>query len=407
MENLLKVERVIKNGNLLSFDYKFNGKWKDCLMEESLTIEYDVDITDVPDSVLYVPLLCNILPISWIFDLNIEINELDKNFADSIEDIKKGYQEMYPNILMQGNLTIKKLIENSYLTTSSGTLFSGGVDAFNTLFNHLEEKPMLITVWGADIKLDNVDGWKEVSNHTIMCANQFGLEYTFIKSNFRMHINYENLSAYVGKFVNDEWWHGFQHGIGILGHTAPIAYLNKFKVIYIASSFTAEYKGKYTCASDPIIDNNLKFTSCNVSHDGYEFNRQDKIRNICNFLEDKKIDNIMLRVCWQDDTGENCCECEKCTRTILGIIAEKKDPSRFGFNLTNQKWHKIIKKIKKIAKYNFRYLCIQKRLIDNYTPEETPKELLQFRTLKIKYNKPIYINFFIKLKKITKKLLRR
>ena len=33
--------------------------------------------------------------------------------------------------------------------------------------------------------------------------------------------------------------------------------------------------------------------------------------------------------------GGNCCKCEKCSRTIMGIIAERLDPNKFGFNVTD------------------------------------------------------------------------
>ncbi|RAH95678.1 hypothetical protein DLJ53_34110 [Acuticoccus sediminis] len=42
----------------------------------------------------------------------------------------------------------------------------------------------------------------------------------------------------------------------------------------------------------------------------------------------------------------NCCACEKCVRTILGIEAAGFDPCNFGFNLTPQKSRQIAQKIK-------------------------------------------------------------
>ena len=123
----------------------------------------------------------------------------------------------------------------------------------------------------------------------------------------------------------------FQHGIGLIGHAAPLAYLFNIDNLYIASSYTIKDKGKVTCASDPTIDNYVKFSDCHVIHDGYEYGRQEKIANICTYR--KKIDkDIKLRVCWISDSGENCNHCEKCIRTILGIVAEDENPVNYGFN---------------------------------------------------------------------------
>ena len=46
-------------------------------------------------------------------------------------------------------------------------------------------------------------------------------------------------------------------------------------------------------------------------------------------------DAISLHVCWQSQSGGNCCHCEKCYRTIAGIIAENADPNTFGFYSVN------------------------------------------------------------------------
>ncbi len=78
----------------------------------------------------------------------------------------------------------------------------------------------------------------------------------------------------------DGWWHGFQHGIQVIGHAAPITCLMGKSTVYFASSFTSKEKGIITCASDPTIDNHLRFCQVKVVHDGYEFDRQDKVRDL-------------------------------------------------------------------------------------------------------------------------------
>lgn len=93
------------------------------------------------------------------------------------------------------------------------------------------------------------------------------------KTNFRSFINERKLNCLV-KNSGDGWWHGFQHGIGLLGHGAPIAYLKGLKCIYIASSYTP--KDNVTCASHPSIDNCVEFCNCHIIHDQYEYSRQEK-----------------------------------------------------------------------------------------------------------------------------------
>lgn len=409
--NCLEIKRIQKNGKRIEYSYEVTGRWQEFLNEkENMFLEYDCSVEEVPDSIAIVPLLCNILPISWVFDLTIKINELDEQFYKCIPELKNGYANMHPMIPMLGNLDVKRVEKNTYQPKNIGTLFSGGVDAFNTLFQHIDEKPILLTLWGSDIKLNDEIGWKKVAGHHVEVAKEYNLEYSFIKTNFRTFINEIALSNQVWKIGNREWWHDFQHGIGILGHIAPIAYLRKMKIVYIASSSTPASKN-FVCASDPTIDNHLRYADCKVIHDGYEFNRQDKVHNICEFAKNNKKTSIPLRVCWESSGGENCCECEKCYRTILEIISEKRDPNDFGFNFTPEKRRKMMKIMPKmnLVKYNHNnyYFEAQQAFINNYTEEETPKDLIWFRKYKFKKEKPKYKLFMERAWRQTKSIIKK
>lgn len=403
MGNCLKITRIIKTKNKIEYNYEATGEWKDLLdLNEKMFVEYDINIEKVPNSIAIIPLMCNLLPISWVFDVEIEVDELDKDFYECLNDIKKGYQEMYPSIKMAGLLNINETKKNSYNSDKCCAFFSGGVDAFDTLLRHFEEKPTLITVWGADIKVDNNDGWNVVKNHVEQTSRKLDLPFSFIKSNFRDFINYRKLNKYINDFIKGEWWHEFQHGIGLLGLSAPLSYINGYKTIYIASSFTEAEKGKVTCASDPTIDNYLKFSDSKIIHDGYEFNRQDKIKNIIRLSKNRNKNDILLRVCWQSSSGKNCCKCEKCSRTMLGFIAEKENPGNYGFEIKTIRYNKLLRTIKKNVKYDelgFGFFeNIRNAFLDNYSLSETPSELLWVRNIKIKNRKPIFVRFFNKIK---------
>lgn len=77
------------------------------------------------------------------------------------------------------------------------------------------------------------------------------------------------------------WWHEFQHGMGLITLMAPVAYKEKVRRLYIASSYTADVKN-LICTSGPSIDNFVQFSGCEVVHDGFESNRQEKVRYIVN-----------------------------------------------------------------------------------------------------------------------------
>ena len=87
---------------------------------------------------------------------------------------------------------------------------------------HYEEKPILFTLWGSDVDVSNEKGWEMVDKHIRQVSQIYGLEYVYIQSSFRKMIDEMILNLEIGKIAHDDWWHGFQHGIAIFSHIAPL-----------------------------------------------------------------------------------------------------------------------------------------------------------------------------------------
>ena len=345
MNRVILNEVEIKD-NKISFKYNFEGEWKKYFNNTNeYSIEYTETVQETPLSVACIPFVTNILPMIWIFNAELVLNEIDKEFYESISRFKNGYIKMYPMIKFNGKVSYNKLVNNSYHTTDKvAAFYSGGLDASSTLVSHYNEKPLLMNLQGSDIDLRYTKVLKDVEEFLESNASELELDIVFIKSEFRSLINENKVNMYIKPKAKDNYWHGFQHGIAIIGHAAPLAYKYKMKNVYIASSFT---KGdKATCASDPTIDNFVKLSSTNVIHDGYEFNRNDKSDNIGKFIK-KTNKKIKLRVCLDDYRVDNCCNCEKCYRTIFGFQSKGYDPQMVGFNLDD----KFYKKVEKDFKY--------------------------------------------------------
>ena len=386
MKNKIIINSIDKVKNRISYTYEIYGEWKKYFInKEKFFIEYTEDIEDVPYGINIIPFLCNVLPISWIFDGEIVIEQIDKDFYNSISDFKKGYIDMYPMIDFLGTLTVKEIIKYKVEDNNKSlALFSGGVDAFYTLLSNIDKKPYIATIWGADIKLEDKNGWNKVISHTKKTAKLYDINYTWMKSSFRMFIDEGRLSQDVYSRANDGWWHGFQHGIGLIGHVAPFIYKKRISKIYIAASFTVKEKGKVTCASDPSIDDKVRFCGAKVKHDGYQSSRQDKISFICDYSR-KNNTEIPLRVCWESTGGDNCCRCEKCYRTLFGILAEKENPRKYGFNYSDKEFDNIIFDLKnRVSISNFRWKYIQDRFRENYEIKELDKNLRWFYRKDIK-----------------------
>ena len=380
--NKIIIEDVVVIANRLECTYTIYGDWlKYFKSTETFYVEYSKEIDKVPKSIAIIPFLCNVLPLVWIFDAEVILEDIDKDFFESIEDFKRGYANMYPKLSFKGRITPKKVTDNIQKDMNkTAAFFSGGVDAYNTLISHIDENPILVTLWGADITFEDQAGWNLVDNHIRSIASNNKLDYVPIKTSFRRFLDEGALSEYILKKTGDNWWYALQHGIGIISHMAPFAYQYKIKTIYIASSLTIE--DKTYCASDPTIDNFIKFCGSQVIHDGYEYSRPDKVRRISEYV--KRTGNpIQLRVCWESKGGSNCCHCEKCYRTILCLVAGRIDPREYGFNYTDDDFAGMMKdfrmKLHFIDQSYFAvYKNIQKVLCENYQIDQVNQSLRWF-----------------------------
>lgn len=328
--NTIKVITVSAEQGKLRVEYEINPGLElyftaDRVFEE----ECSEDISTVPESVLVIPFVCNVLPVAWLTDAVLDVPQLDREFYEGLPGVLEGYRNMSPMLEFKGKVQVGQLVDNSFTPSEKvAALFSGGVDAFATLIAHADENPQLITIWGADVKLTDSEGWARVKQHAEDTSRDFGLVAPLlVRSNFRTIVKEWELDSLVAA-SGDGWWHGYQHGMALLGHAAPIAWLKRWQTLYIASSFTPDNKS--LCASDPTIDNKLHLVSSRVWHDQYEYHRQQKVEHIvahCRAVGRK----VMLRVCWITSGGTNCCVCEKCQRTIFALLAEGENPADYGF----------------------------------------------------------------------------
>ncbi len=289
--------------------------------------KYDIDVSKVPNSILVIPFLSNILPIAWFAGFDIEVESLDADFYEAIKLVKIEFEKQFLDYNLTGDLIAKQLFENKIEGQNTAMLFSGGVDAYATYIRAYDKTPDLVTILGADIEIEDQSQWNDftnfVENEKLLQKNK----KQYIETNVRSFYTYQ-----VELLLKDiGWWGKVQHGLSLIGSLAPISYINSYSGIYIASSYTEQIDIAW--GSTPQIDEKISWASIKVFHDGYELKRQDKVDLITKFSANTD-SNFKLRVCYSERRdGFNCSSCEKCYRTILGIILNGKNPNNYGFNV--------------------------------------------------------------------------
>ncbi|WP_226581789.1 hypothetical protein [Acuticoccus sediminis] len=302
-------------------------------------VEYDEDVSAVPPSIAIIPALANIMPIAWVYGARVTVPDVDAAFLQSLEGVRRGYTGMYhPDLKFDGELVPGKVTTNPLPQRGGSPLvfYSGGVDATFSVISKIGKSPHLFTIWGSDVFFKQAEKWAAMDRSHRTFADRNRLAYSTAKTTFRSFLDYRSLSAIARDAGGTSWWHGFQHGIGLLGHAAPVAWLHGIQRVVIGSTHSVFSPPDTKCASWPTIDGFLRYSDTVIEHHDFYAMRQDKVHAICRRSKRRGID-VELRVCWQSRDFGNCCTCEKCARTLLAIEAEGFEPSEFGFNLTDEK----------------------------------------------------------------------
>lgn len=328
MESIL-LKEIKKDKGKICYKFQVSKNISTFFNKDYLEIEYDKDMESIPDDVLAVPFVSLMLPMSWILDAIIWVKELDQTFYYATFQIKRAYQAFYPNCRFLGTVVPGRIKDNSISSGKAILLFSGGVDSITTFIRIREMEPILLNVYGwSGSTIMSSSAYKNDCKKISSFAERENVAAHFCISNFATLFS-ERFLSLVKKKLNNTLWYGFQHSMAFISCAIPYAVLLGASDIYIASSNTMGYRR--ACASDPTTDIEFRFAGKGKTvHDGFELTRQDKIRCIVEYQ--KKIQKTFpLQVCSFND--HNCCKCEKCFRTILGLVAENATLSDFGFDI--------------------------------------------------------------------------
>lgn len=365
------LRQVNVNKNYVEYKFEARGKLKSYFTTDTMFIEYNTDISQIPVSILTIPFVASILPLMWLTDTVLWVEEIDRTFYDATYRIKEAYQNLYNYYPLKGNFISARYAENTYdIKRESLILFSGGMDAHTTYIRHIDTDPILCNIQGWYNSLDDTDKAADADFRDISkFAEIEGRQFEFVKSNFAVIVNAKWFDKHITKKLGDTWWHGFNHSMGFISIAIPLAYKFGVHNVYIASSVPM---GEYVhCASYVSTDGEFKFAQYGgCVHDGSELTRQDKAHVIVEHV--KKLDrDYPIRVCSFND--KNCCSCDKCMRSVLGITAEGGDVRKFGFDIeeplkdfyekemeTNMVLHRVE------GEGSLHWPAIRQRMKDNY-----------------------------------------
>ena len=107
--NKIFLKSVLCHKNLLAYEFDVSSDLAIFFAnKKSFTVEYECDMENIPLSVAVIPFLSLVLPVSWLTDAELEVEEIDQDFFESIDEMKRGYATMYPDLCFKGRIKTKQ-----------------------------------------------------------------------------------------------------------------------------------------------------------------------------------------------------------------------------------------------------------------------------------------------------------
>jgi hypothetical protein len=226
---------------------------------------------------------------------------LDPQFQEALPSIQDYYRACEPE---SGNVAIPLAPEPmdapAEPATGVGTLFSGGLDSFYTLLKHQDEITHLCLIVGMDIPLDDVEYRAGVVGLIREVGRRLGKEVIVMET---------NITPFLLTFNAPLMAYG-----ALLRTTAMLP--DGFGKFYIPATYFAPHLGPD--GTHPVLDPLWDTGRLRFVHDGCHMTRFRKTEYVSRY----PVTYDTLRVCWRSHAGtHNCCECEKCVRTMSHLQA--------------------------------------------------------------------------------------
>lgn len=309
-------------------------------------VEYpdDVKTESIPRSILAIPFVGNMLTVSMLLDIPIEVPELDETFYQSIGSIKAAYKRMFPYLRLNFDVRAVRVVDNTNTAVGNRKtlFFTGGLDATGALVRVADIHPTLVNIWGGDVSTTDEKTHANLAGYLSGISKAFDTDYAFIKYNGREMYNERKVTRLCATRIlpwqNHGWWASFAHILSMVTAYAPYAYDKHVTEHYIASSYESR-SSAFDANNETLLDA-IRFADCRMVSVDKEADRTQKAKCIIDFQKKEHV-SIKLKVCWYRHAGENCSECEKCYRTILDILVNHGNPNDFGFKADSETYAKI------------------------------------------------------------------
>ncbi len=331
----IEISSVSVNDNKLEVNLAFSKKMSKYFHKNSFQIIYDRNIENVDDSILSIPAVLGTIQIAWAVGVDLYVEKLDETCLLNLKALKKAFEAQYPQFSTSSKIHVQKIVSNKFNNKQSAMYFSGGLDSLVTYIRHKDQNPLLITLLQVDESNNLKKSFKEQRNLCQKFAEQEGLDIHFIRSElFSDPYNYVINTPLLSSEFKIKWMSEIASSFIFLGLIAPITVENIGKII-LATAYPKDYWPSHNQSMHFFYFNTMSWADINFVYDA-NMTRQKKIKYLKstpNYFKNILVCTSPVPI--NSIYPQNCGICEKCWRTIMGLILEGVDPNECNFDVKN------------------------------------------------------------------------
>ncbi|MFY3740860.1 MAG: hypothetical protein HMLIMOIP_001305 [Candidatus Nitrosomirales archaeon] len=324
----------IENRRIVA-NLRFSEGLRKYFFTTELKVEYDTKIT-CDRSISVLPALSLVAPIAWARGTDIVVDRVDEAYLNSLQNVRRILEGWFPQFVSKSQIKPKSIVKNELHNHQGALLFSGGLDSITSYLRNKAEHLTLITLLMSE---DRYRPFYEKLKNTFQgFAKDQGNDIHFIQSNIRGGTNnVVNNMLLASEFGLPTWWRSVSLGLVTLGLCAPLTASAGIAFVRMASTYRDNHG--IPEADYYLSKTKISWADINAIDDSSDLTRQQKIRY---FFKGHKDLYKYLLVC-NNLSGhtipiakpypENCGYCEKCLRTITGLMLEGIDPNECNFTV--------------------------------------------------------------------------
>lgn len=317
-----------------------------------------VDLDNVPQSILAVPISLYLLPITYFYKIELVLPIMDRELYSRLPEIYTAYSKMYGPFSedWRGKLTVKSIVDTPVVNEErygKVVFFSGGVDACSAGINNPGRKSLLVSIPDIETQAKNEGPLREekfslirrfsgiVDSDWVLIANNFNASL-YKDAEINNHLRTQKgLNSPAFKF---DGWAGIKY-LANMCCVAPLAYAGGIKKLVMGSAFEPieETREISNDGAHPLLSNSISFAGIGfVEQDELYTRRSAKVHRIIEWCNSRG-KKVKLWVCFRDGSSQ-CGVCKKCVRTQLNILCAGENPKDWGFDTFDEmKFSQLIK----------------------------------------------------------------